>query len=192
MSSEEEDLMSKFFDWLSLLDCPIDELFRDLISDANINPCSPIVPFTSLHQYQPPSSPKCNLSDTTTTISLSTSTCLSLFAKLITDRSDLESESIELQKLGDEAQLVCLKLSIMKKHVRVTKLSTNEKLDLRLDCFQILQTARSPLQPQAQQNGGSIENGSNVISTCQSHSAIVLSKIEDTGESSKIKSRKKK
>ncbi|CAL5405775.1 unnamed protein product [Camellia sinensis] len=357
MSGEKED-WSEFFDWLSSVDSSTDGLLGDLFCDANINPCSPIVPFTSLHQHQPPSSPKFNLSDTTTTIPLPTSTCLSLLAKwvhaithnvkisIITDRSDLESESVELQKLGDEAQLVCLKLSIMKEvlldlakcpsgklklllqeaetlkpipgfmieetmtnslrfliestaqyalsqisatvenlhqsalttslqplvldphnnelhrckiasliymfsldsgmgvdcghhshafllklpfwnpnvqfyhrkepvmlnhaqyynvrrtlafpvfeasryHVRVTKSSTNEKLDLRLDCFQILQTARSPLQPQARQNGGPIENGSNVISACQSHNAVVLSEIEDTGESSKIKSGKK-
>ncbi|KAI8006283.1 Protein NLP7 [Camellia lanceoleosa] len=371
MSGEKEDWSelfdcSEFSDWWSSVDSPTDGLLGDLFSDANINPCSPIGPFTSLHQHQPPSSPKCNLSDITTTISLPTSTCLSLLAKLITDRSDLESESVELQKLGDEAQLVCLKLSITKKvlldlakcpsgklklllqeaetlkpipgfmieetmtnslrfliestaqyalsqisatvenlhhsalttslqplaldlhnnelhrckiasliymfsldcgmgvdcghhshafllklpfwnpnvqfyyckeplmlnhdqyynvrgtlalpvfetsrqscvgvlelimtsqkisyapeHVRVTKPSTNEKLDLRLDCFQILQTTRSPLQPQARQNGGPIENGSNVISACQSHNAVVLSEIEDTGESSKIKSGKK-
>ncbi|KAL7186378.1 hypothetical protein ACSBR2_028176 [Camellia fascicularis] len=121
MSGEEEDLMSMFFNWLSLLDSSTDGLLGDLISDANINPSSPIVPFTSLHQHQPPSSPKCNLWDTTTTISLSTSTCLSLLAKLITERSNLESESMELQKLGDEGQLVCLKLSIMKEEAETLK-----------------------------------------------------------------------
>ncbi|XP_028060864.1 protein RKD3-like [Camellia sinensis] len=76
----------------------------------------------------------------------------------------------------------------MMQHVRVTKSSTNEKLDLRLD---ILQTTRSPPHPQARQNGGLIENGSNVISACQSHNAVVFSEIEDTREPSKIKSGKK-
>ncbi|CAL5341882.1 unnamed protein product [Camellia sinensis] len=314
MSGEKED-WSEFFDWLSSVDSPTDGLLGDFFSDANINPCNPNDPFTSLHQHQPPSSPKCNLSDTTTTISLPTSTCLSLFAKY---RFDLESESVKLQKLGDEAQLeaetlkpipgfmieetmtnslrfliestaqyALSQISATVENLHQSALTTSLQplvLDLHnnglhrckiasliymfsldsgmgVDCghhshafllklpfwnpnvqfyyrkepvmlnhaqyynvrgtlalpvFEasrqscvgvlelimtsqkisyapehILQTARSPLQPQARQNGGPIENGSNVISACQSHNAVVLSEIEDTGESSKIKSGKK-
>ncbi|CAL5391437.1 unnamed protein product [Camellia sinensis] len=160
--SGEEEGTWKFDDWSSLVDFPRDGLRGDLISDANIDLFIPI--------DQWPWSPTLNLSG------------------LLQHINTTNTPAGNTTSLSTSSYLSLL----AKFEIRVTESSTNEKLDLRLDYFQILQTARSPPQPQARQNGGPIENESNVISACQSHNAVVLSKIEDTRELSKIKSGKKK